>query len=167
MERHLAVEGLTKSYRGRHVVRQVNLDIRPAEVVGLLGPNGAGKTTTFYCILGLVAQEDSGVVVESCARHHDADGFRAAGHAGRRDSSEVESRGLGRQRDSARVSLVDLVIVEPWYGLDEDKSVISSFVIILIKYVPYGNVICSDLLKNFLNYNLYHFLHKPVHLMNI
>ena len=64
MERHLAIEGLSKCYRGRQVVDQVNLEIRPAEVVGLLGPNGAGKTTTFYCILGLVAPDSGRVILD-------------------------------------------------------------------------------------------------------
>ena len=44
---------LRKSYRGRKVVDDVNLEIRQGEVVGLLGPNGAGKTTTFYILVGL------------------------------------------------------------------------------------------------------------------
>jgi lipopolysaccharide export system ATP-binding protein len=64
LERHLATEGLTKTYRGRTVVSQVNLEIRPGEVVGLLGPNGAGKTTTFYCILGLVAPDAGKVTLD-------------------------------------------------------------------------------------------------------
>jgi lipopolysaccharide export system ATP-binding protein len=64
LERRLAVEGLSKSYRGRKVVRQVDLEIRPAEVVGLLGPNGAGKTTTFYCILGLAAPDSGRVLLD-------------------------------------------------------------------------------------------------------
>ena len=64
MKRHLAIEGLSKRYRGRQVVDQVNLEIRPAEVVGLLGPNGAGKTTTFYCILGLVAPDSGRVLLD-------------------------------------------------------------------------------------------------------
>jgi lipopolysaccharide export system ATP-binding protein len=53
---------LSKSYRGRKVVDEVNLELRQGEVVGLLGPNGAGKTTTFYMIVGLIAP-DSGQVV--------------------------------------------------------------------------------------------------------
>ena len=57
----LQATGLSKSYRGRKVVAEVNLELRQAEVVGLLGPNGAGKTTTFYMIVGLVAP-DSGHV---------------------------------------------------------------------------------------------------------
>ena len=53
----LIAEGIGKSYKGRQVVRGVNLKISRGEVVGLLGPNGAGKTTSFYMIVGLVAPE--------------------------------------------------------------------------------------------------------------
>jgi lipopolysaccharide export system ATP-binding protein len=53
---------LSKSYRGRKVVDNVELEIGQGEVVGLLGPNGAGKTTTFYIIVGL-ARPDSGRVL--------------------------------------------------------------------------------------------------------
>jgi lipopolysaccharide export system ATP-binding protein len=54
-EGRLEAVGLTKDYRGRKVVDDVSLELRPGEVVGLLGPNGAGKTTTFYMIVGLCA----------------------------------------------------------------------------------------------------------------
>ncbi|HEY2121278.1 MAG TPA: LPS export ABC transporter ATP-binding protein [Candidatus Acidoferrum sp.] len=53
---------LSKSYRGRKVVDNIELEIGQGEVVGLLGPNGAGKTTTFYMIVGL-ARPDSGRVL--------------------------------------------------------------------------------------------------------
>ncbi len=43
---------LTKKYGQREVVHQVDLEVKPAEVVGLLGPNGAGKTTTFNMVAG-------------------------------------------------------------------------------------------------------------------
>src|SRR6202040_1474247 len=56
-----AVE-LSKSYRGRKVVDDLDLEIKQGEVVGLLGPNGAGKTTTFYILVGL-ARPDSGRVI--------------------------------------------------------------------------------------------------------
>ena len=45
---------LVKTYKGRRVVQEVELNVRPGEIVGLLGPNGAGKTTSFYMIVGLV-----------------------------------------------------------------------------------------------------------------
>ena len=47
-------EGLTKVYGGRAVVDNVDVIVKPGEVVGFLGPNGAGKTTTFYMLVGLL-----------------------------------------------------------------------------------------------------------------
>ena len=58
----LTTVGVSKSYKGRKVVRDVNLAVGQGEVVGLLGPNGAGKTTTFYLIVGLT-RPDSGSVL--------------------------------------------------------------------------------------------------------
>ena len=53
---------LSKSYRGRHAVKEVSLEVSRGQVVGLLGPNGAGKTTTFYMITG-VLQPDQGNIL--------------------------------------------------------------------------------------------------------
>ena len=50
----LLAEGLSKAYRRRRVVDNVDVQVRQGEIVGLLGPNGAGKTTTFYMIVGLI-----------------------------------------------------------------------------------------------------------------
>jgi lipopolysaccharide export system ATP-binding protein len=50
----LDAEGLTKVYRRRQVVSEVDISVRQGETVGLLGPNGAGKTTTFYMMVGLI-----------------------------------------------------------------------------------------------------------------
>jgi branched-chain amino acid transport system ATP-binding protein len=49
----LTVRDLHAGYRGVAVVRELNLEVRPGEVVALLGPNGAGKTTTLETIAGL------------------------------------------------------------------------------------------------------------------
>jgi branched-chain amino acid transport system ATP-binding protein len=49
----LAVRDLFAGYGGVPVVRELNLEVRPGEVVALLGPNGAGKTTTLETIAGL------------------------------------------------------------------------------------------------------------------
>lgn len=61
----LSTEEISKSYKGRQVVRGVNLEVSQGEVVGLLGPNGAGKTTSFYIIVGLVAPESGRVMADS------------------------------------------------------------------------------------------------------
>ena len=60
----LKAEGIGKSYKGRQVLRGVDLKIARGEVVGLLGPNGAGKTTSFYIIVGLIAPESGRVLVD-------------------------------------------------------------------------------------------------------
>jgi len=50
----LSTRNLSKKYKDRIVVDNINLNINSGEIVGLLGPNGAGKTTCFYMIVGLV-----------------------------------------------------------------------------------------------------------------
>jgi lipopolysaccharide export system ATP-binding protein len=60
----LRAEGLTKSYSGRTVVRDVRLDVSSGEVVGLLGPNGAGKTTTFGMVVGLTGPDAGRVLLD-------------------------------------------------------------------------------------------------------
>ena len=54
-------QGLTKAYRNRKVVDDVDIEVSQGDIVGLLGPNGAGKTTTFYMMVGLI-QPDAGTV---------------------------------------------------------------------------------------------------------
>src|SRR5262249_45344815 len=61
----LRTEGLWKTYKGRTVVRDVNLEVSQGEVVGLLGPNGAGKTTTFHIIVGLTRADRGSVLLGS------------------------------------------------------------------------------------------------------
>ena len=60
----LRTEGLTKSFNGRTVVRDVSLEVRAGEVVGLLGANGAGKTTTFSMVVGLIGADSGRVLLD-------------------------------------------------------------------------------------------------------
>ncbi len=50
----LVTRGLTKSYFGNRVVRDVDLTVRRGEVYGLVGPNGAGKSTLMKMVCGFV-----------------------------------------------------------------------------------------------------------------
>jgi len=56
---------ISKSYRGRKVVDNVELWVQQGEVVGLLGPNGAGKTTSFYMIVGLISPDSGRVMLRN------------------------------------------------------------------------------------------------------
>ena len=60
----LKAKNLHKSYRKKEVVRGVNIEVEPGQVVGLLGPNGAGKTTCFYMIVGLIPTDKGSITVD-------------------------------------------------------------------------------------------------------
>lgn len=57
----LDVAGVSKSFNGRHAVRDVSFTVEPGAICGFLGPNGAGKTTTLRMILDVI-RPDSGAV---------------------------------------------------------------------------------------------------------
>ncbi|MGD9829553.1 MAG: ABC transporter ATP-binding protein [Hyphomicrobiaceae bacterium] len=51
------VEGLTKSFSGRTVVRDLSMRVRRGQIYGFLGPNGSGKTTTIRMLCGLLTPD--------------------------------------------------------------------------------------------------------------
>jgi len=61
----LKATNLHKAYRKKEVVRGVNIEVEPGQVVGLLGPNGAGKTTCFYMIVGLIPTDKGSITVDN------------------------------------------------------------------------------------------------------
>lgn len=52
----LELKGVSKNYKDKNVLRDINLSIAPGEIVSLLGPSGCGKTTLLNIILGLTDQ---------------------------------------------------------------------------------------------------------------
>jgi len=70
----LAIGGLRKTYGDHDVLRGVDLEASPGEIVGLLGPNGAGKTTLVSIVAGLRTADAGEVRV---------DGFDALAHPDR------------------------------------------------------------------------------------
>ena len=61
--RPLLVEGVAKRFGGLQVLTDVDIDVRPGEIVGLIGPNGAGKTTLMNVISGDLRNEAGSVRV--------------------------------------------------------------------------------------------------------
>ena len=65
------VRGLRKSFRVRgreqEVLKGVDLDVAPGEVVGLIGPNGAGKTTLMSCLLGFLHPREGTITIDGRA----------------------------------------------------------------------------------------------------
>lgn len=60
----LQAKNLTKKYQGKAVVDQLNITLKPGEILGLLGPNGAGKTTFFYMIAGLIRSDFGKILID-------------------------------------------------------------------------------------------------------
>lgn len=50
----LETRHLTKSFRGRNIVNDLNIKVMKGDVYGFLGRNGQGKTTTIRLMTGLV-----------------------------------------------------------------------------------------------------------------
>jgi ABC-2 type transport system ATP-binding protein len=53
----IGVRGLTKSFDGRVVVRDLSMQVRRGTIYGFLGPNGSGKTTTIRMLCGLLTPD--------------------------------------------------------------------------------------------------------------
>lgn len=51
------VKGLSKSYAGRKVVDNVDMQVGSGRIVGFLGPNGSGKTTSLRMLCGLLTPD--------------------------------------------------------------------------------------------------------------
>ncbi len=47
------LRGVSKSFGGQQVLKQLDWQAEPGQVIGLLGRNGAGKSTLMECMLGL------------------------------------------------------------------------------------------------------------------
>ncbi len=56
------VQGVSKSYDGRPVLKKLSIKVFPGECVGILGPNGCGKTTLFSICIG-EQSSDSGKII--------------------------------------------------------------------------------------------------------
>jgi ABC-2 type transport system ATP-binding protein len=52
------VHGLTKSFGGRQVVRDLSMRVKRGTIFGFLGPNGSGKTTTIRMLCGLLTPDE-------------------------------------------------------------------------------------------------------------
>jgi branched-chain amino acid transport system ATP-binding protein len=59
----LAVAGLTKSFGGLRVTRNVSLKLEPGVRHLIIGPNGAGKTTLFNLIMGEIRPDRGSITL--------------------------------------------------------------------------------------------------------
>lgn len=57
----LAVESVSKSFRGLRAVADASFDVEEGGIVALIGPNGAGKTTIFNVVAGVYAPDGGSI----------------------------------------------------------------------------------------------------------
>ncbi len=63
----IRARALKKSFGAQQVLKGIDLDVAPGEVVGLIGPNGAGKTTLMSCLLAFLHSEEGEVTIDDRA----------------------------------------------------------------------------------------------------
>ncbi|HEX8314802.1 MAG TPA: ABC transporter ATP-binding protein [Flavisolibacter sp.] len=64
MEAIIRIKNLFKSYGPKHVLKDINLEVFPGEVIGYIGPNGAGKSTTVKVLCGLLTDYEGEVTIK-------------------------------------------------------------------------------------------------------
>jgi ABC-2 type transport system ATP-binding protein len=140
---------LSKRYGSQVVLRDLELSLRDAEIVGLIGANGAGKTTLLRILLGFVRPSGGNVEwreTRAPSPPHSVGHFGGAhtlppgvaartwvrlvsgGRASCDDRRPIRalSRGsrqlLGLSTMLVRTELDAVLLDEPWEGLDPDGS---------------------------------------------
>ncbi len=59
----MMIRNISKSYRKKLVLRDVNFEVHPGDVFGLIGMSGSGKTTIFHMMSGTLKAEAGDVLV--------------------------------------------------------------------------------------------------------
>ena len=60
----LEVKGVSKSFDGEEIIRDITLNLKEGEIVSLLGVSGGGKTTLFNMISGLSMPDEGSICLE-------------------------------------------------------------------------------------------------------
>jgi ABC-2 type transport system ATP-binding protein len=63
MSAKMNIYGLTKSFNGKLVLDNVQMELKPGRIAGLMGPNGAGKTTMLKTIMQIYKADAGNVIV--------------------------------------------------------------------------------------------------------
>ena len=65
------IKGLRKSFGSNEVLKGIDLEVRPGEVIAIIGKSGSGKSTLLRCINGLETFQHGSLTVDGKALLHD------------------------------------------------------------------------------------------------
>jgi len=68
----IRTSGLSKDFGGGHGLFDLDLEVRPGEILGFLGPNGAGKSTTMRLLLDLIRPTSGSATLLGLDSHADS-----------------------------------------------------------------------------------------------
>ena len=69
MKTSIKIENLSKSFNGKRILKQINLELPEDGIFGILGKNGAGKTTLLATLMGLVTPTSGEIkIFNKCLR---------------------------------------------------------------------------------------------------
>jgi ABC-2 type transport system ATP-binding protein len=60
----ISLKNVFKRYGDKQVLKGINMEIFPGQVIGYIGPNGAGKSTTVKILCGLISDYEGEVIIE-------------------------------------------------------------------------------------------------------
>jgi ABC-2 type transport system ATP-binding protein len=64
MQPIISINNVRKNYGDKQVLKGINLDIYPGQIIGYIGPNGAGKSTTVKILCGLISDYEGEVFIK-------------------------------------------------------------------------------------------------------
>jgi len=72
------IRALRKRFGDNEVLKGIDLEVQPGEVIAIIGKSGSGKSTLLRCINGLESFDDGALSVDGQAlKHHDARAMRS------------------------------------------------------------------------------------------
>ncbi len=63
IENIVRIKGVSKSFKEKHILKDINLDIHKAENVVVLGKSGSGKSTLIKCMIGLMEPDEGEICI--------------------------------------------------------------------------------------------------------
>src|SRR5512139_3721977 len=68
----IRIEGLNKSFNDNHVLKDINLEIKPGETFTLIGPSGTGKSVLLKHIVKLETPDAGRILIDGFDIHSEA-----------------------------------------------------------------------------------------------